>query len=197
MPTGYTQLLIDNPSMPFKNWALLCARAFGACIMMRDDDMSIPAPKKVKPDTSYHKRALREAQATIRKLKQMTETQKQAYNTKKTAETLKYNKDKLAAELEEQRKFDSMKARVLAWNPPADYANLKVFMLKQLDMSTTHITYYENELAGSSTTDWWQQDLNSAEGSIKYHTEGITKEIKSANERTAWLQGLYKSLPKK
>ena len=35
MPRGYTSYIEDNIS--FKNWALICARNFGACITLREE----------------------------------------------------------------------------------------------------------------------------------------------------------------
>lgn len=40
MPTGYTADIKDG--ITFRDFALRCARAFGATIMQRDEDISIP-----------------------------------------------------------------------------------------------------------------------------------------------------------
>jgi hypothetical protein len=37
MPTGYTAGVADGTITEFREYALLCARAFGACIMLRDE----------------------------------------------------------------------------------------------------------------------------------------------------------------
>lgn len=39
MPTGYTAGILDNKITTFSEFALLCSRAFGATIHMREDDL--------------------------------------------------------------------------------------------------------------------------------------------------------------
>ena len=52
MPTGYTTDIYNGKDVSFRDFALTCARQFGACIMQRDD----PADEKPKimPEESYH-----------------------------------------------------------------------------------------------------------------------------------------------
>ena len=64
MPTEYTHYIKDGIS--FKEFALKCARAFGACITMKEDPMDVEIPK-FKPDTYYHKRL----KATLKKWKEL------------------------------------------------------------------------------------------------------------------------------
>lgn len=197
MPTGYTQLLVDNPDMPLNKWALHCARAFGACITMRDDDPTLPTPKKFKPDLSYHKKGLRKAHATIRKLEKMTEKQREVYNKKKQEEYKKHFTEQLKEAEETQKAFDNMKVQVEAWNPSSEYDGLKKFMLEQIKVSDTYTSYYIDNLNKADTTDYWKDNLESAKRSIQYHTEGIAKEIETVKKRNEWLAGLCNSLPKR
>ena len=53
MPTGYTAVIQDNLDISMKDFALVCARAFGACVMMRDEPFDTPIPEEFVPDT-YH-----------------------------------------------------------------------------------------------------------------------------------------------
>ena len=55
MPTGYTSKIADG--IGFKDFALSCARAFGACIEMRDDPSDKPIPNEFKPN-DYHKKRM-------------------------------------------------------------------------------------------------------------------------------------------
>lgn len=197
MPTGYTQLLVDNPDMPLNKWALHCARAFGACITMRDDDPNLPAPKKFKPDLRYHKKSLREAHALIRKLEKMNQKQRDAYTKKKQEEHKKHFTEQLKEAEEGQKAFDNMKVQIENWNPPSEYDGIKKFMLEQIKCSDTYTSYYIDNLNRVDTTNYWKEDLDSAKRSIQYHTEGIAKEIETVKKRNEWLSGLYKSLPKK
>ena len=65
MATGYTHSIKND--ITFEQFALLCARAFGACIEMRDDPTDKPIPKKFKVD-SYHAKELKEAKTKLKTL---------------------------------------------------------------------------------------------------------------------------------
>jgi hypothetical protein len=48
MPTGYTAGILDGKINTFPEFATECMKAFGACIHMRDDDISTTyRPRKV------------------------------------------------------------------------------------------------------------------------------------------------------
>lgn len=39
MPTGYTSIIDDNENVTFKEYALRCARGFGALMHLRDESL--------------------------------------------------------------------------------------------------------------------------------------------------------------
>ncbi len=197
MATHYTQFLIDNPNMPLKEWAFHCARAFGVCASMRDEDSSLPAPRKFKPDLKYHKSELRSAKKALAKLKKMTKKQRVAYNKKRTEEQRKYYKEILAEEQATQAKFSKMKEAVINWNAPATHDEFKKFMLDQLEISTTNTSYYENFLTMVDNCDYWKKEIELTKSNIQYHINGQVKEIESVKKRNEWIEGLYKSFSKK
>ena len=45
MPSGYTEGVASGKVTEFKEYALLCARAFGACISLRDEPLSLEIPE--------------------------------------------------------------------------------------------------------------------------------------------------------
>jgi hypothetical protein len=48
MPTGYTAMIEEREDVTFREFALTCARAFGACIMQRDNSLAEPPkPREV------------------------------------------------------------------------------------------------------------------------------------------------------
>lgn len=64
MPTGYTAAFSDR-DVPFREFALQCARAFGACIMQRDDNPNDP-PKHREVSAFYQESVDRDTQAIER-----------------------------------------------------------------------------------------------------------------------------------
>lgn len=53
MPTGYTYILEKQPDVSFRDFALRCARAMGALIMLRDEPMDAPLPDDVGGSLDY------------------------------------------------------------------------------------------------------------------------------------------------
>jgi hypothetical protein len=49
MPTGYTNKIYNGDKVTFPEYALTCARAFDALVMMRDDDNDAEIPNEFKP----------------------------------------------------------------------------------------------------------------------------------------------------
>jgi len=55
MPTAYTSFVADNENFTFPEFAMLCAREFGALISMRDEPLDTPVPERFEPDDFYRK----------------------------------------------------------------------------------------------------------------------------------------------
>jgi hypothetical protein len=69
MPTGYTAPIADG--MTFEQYALGCARAFGALVTMRDEPSDAPIPEKLEPDT-YYQRSLEASQLELDRVMSLT-----------------------------------------------------------------------------------------------------------------------------
>jgi hypothetical protein len=68
MPTGYTAAIKDGIS--FQQFAMACARAFGALVMMRDEPSSAPIPD-FQP-SNFHVEHLELARAELARLQALT-----------------------------------------------------------------------------------------------------------------------------
>ncbi len=69
MPTGYTCDI--EKGITFKEYALGCARAFGAFVSLRDEDKDIELPDGFPLD-SYHEKELPKARKELAKYQKMT-----------------------------------------------------------------------------------------------------------------------------
>lgn len=193
MPTGFTDAVKDGIS--FTEFALQCARAFGACISLRDEPLSAEIPE-FKP-SDYHHVALRAARNKLAELQ--TLTPKQATD----AATCAYNKEceRYASILQERKelrtKYETMLARVEAWQPPtAEHEGLKKFMREQLTCSIENDcddSYYSIPLQQAGT-DWLARQLEAVARSIKYHEEEQAAEVLRVVQRNAWVRALRASL---
>lgn len=192
MPTGYTYLINDKPDLTFKEFALTCTRAFGACLDQRDDPMDVK-PKKKELDVSYHTDSI----AEIKKRKPPTKAEFNKYVYKKITDTYKSIQEKKDL----KSRYESMLAKVNNWNiPSSDHDGLKKFMISQIESSIEFdcSTNYEEERLKSIkelTYSQYKKDIKESDvNGLKYHTEKIEEEIKSVKLANDWIDKLYKSL---
>ena len=194
MPTGYTAAVVDGKVSEFSKFAMSCARAFGACIDMRDDPMDAEIPQEFKP-SSYHQEQLDEAKSKLERLQNLhleqARVEAQVDYDKAFADHTKYMND-LALE---NKRIDTMIEKVKAWVPPtSDHTELKDFMLGQLRISKHDPQYYSAFPKLQSGADWLQNQLTKAKRDVAYHTEELEKDVRRANERTLWVKRLRESL---
>jgi hypothetical protein len=195
MPTGYTAELIDK-GQDFRTFTLTCARAFGACIMQRDDPMNEP-PKKQEP-TDWHVKRLAEAKDKIARLKAMSAEESRAHGEHLRQESVQSAEGHLAKNQAQNERLDDMAVQVRAWLPPSeDHEPLKAFMLQQIDVSRNS-DYARKALedAKAKTPEaYFVEAVSEAVRSVSYHTEENQKEIERADSRNRWIEQLYESLP--
>lgn len=193
MPTGYTAPVVDGKITKFSDFALSCARAFGALISMRDDAMDAPIPKEIKP-SDYHAKRVKEISAALAKTLKMTPAQMSAGAAKaneQVAESIRSCRREY--ELENSR-LEKMLAEARAWEPPTpDHKGMKEFMVQQLTDSM-HTFKYLDEPAKLSGQDWHKMEIDRLKRDLDYHTEENEQEIARAAERTEWLKQLRSSL---
>jgi len=75
MPTGYTAAVQDGTIKTLSEYAMSCARAFGATITMRDEPSDAVIPDEFTP-SPYHKDAIVRAKEDIDAWSEMTEVQR-------------------------------------------------------------------------------------------------------------------------
>ena len=97
MPSGYTNKIKDDIS--FEEFALSCARAFGACVEMRDDPGDAKIPEEFTP-SPYYKKALDDAYIEKTRLEELSVAE--CYNEAEVEyiKNLKYYNDTLKISVE-------------------------------------------------------------------------------------------------
>lgn len=198
MPTGYTA---DVPKgISFQTFAMNCARAFGACIMLRDEPGGGDRiPDRFEPD-SYHKDAAERARAELADLESLGhgECARRAAVEWKESEQSRLRREQ---EREDTRRaYEQMLAQVKAWEAPtAEHAGLKTFMIDQLEQSIDFdCNYTASQPAPRLSADEWRNQRRvSLAKDIAYHDREYANEVKRTEERTAWVQALRASLEPK
>ncbi len=195
MPNGYTAAIKDGIS--FEQFAMNCARAFGALIMMRDEPSSAAIPERFEP-SDYHLKAIIAARNVLGELECLSpwecfsrvDTVYLAAERQRL-ERLDENKNLLAA-------YRDMLDSVRTWIAPSkEHESLKEFMAKQLKDSIKfddHTDYYEKPIVRLSAQDWLDEQKAKALKDIAYHKAERAKEIERTDQSNTWLRLLRESL---
>jgi hypothetical protein len=195
MSTGYTAAIKDG--IDFKTYAMDCARAFGACITLRDD----PGGGGCIPDTfapsDYHLKAMQKAVSELAELDLMT-TDEIEYEADKEWH---YNEAQRLARLKDERKrleaYKAMLAKVEAWIPPTpDHVKLKDFMRSQIAQSITFEcnTPCNMPFIKQSGSAWADKKRNNLKENVRYHEREYASEVERAATSTEWVRALRASL---
>ena len=198
MPTGYTAIIGEKKDVSFRDFTLRCARAFGACVMQRDDDVNA-LPEKQKPST-YHLEQLDKAKA---ELKHLQETPKEQLLLeaaerilKSNQEIVESNKRRLQETAELKQRYKKMLEAVATWTPPTDeHKGLKDFMTQQITESIDwDCKPYQATLSETDPEKFIAHEIELQQESIRYHQEGWDKDVARCKSQNAWIDALYNSL---
>ena len=196
MPTGYTAGI--EKGITFVEYAMGCARAFGALIMMRDDPADAPIPDEFHP-SDYSVKALNAAQEKLARLKAMSDAEACAAADVDYSAALAAQEASIAKANALRAKYEAMLRHVRAWTPPsADHVEMKSFMEKQIvdsiewDCSTKY--YLENAPKLLTGREWRDREIQECMRQIDYHTREDAKERERASGRSLWVKQLKQSL---
>lgn len=196
MPTGYTADLMNN-GQTFEEFAMGCARAFGACITMRDEPRSTPVPDKFDP-SDWHGKLLERTKEKVRKLEALSKSERIEYGQEAKEKDIGEARESLKKRNAENQRLNDMMADVSRWLPPTpEHKEFKEFMLEQLKTSLNSTTYSTENLAkaeAKSPLEYYNEALSVAKRSIEYHAQHNLKEIELAWGRTEWVRHLRESL---
>jgi hypothetical protein len=206
MPSGYTDKLYRGEEQEFGEFAMQCARAFGALILMRDEPWDAPVPAKFEPDTRWEEEQIAKVGEKIERYTDATlmelMDEQQANRDARLADWYRYRHE--ADEL--KARYEAMLAKVEAWTPPTEeHEGLKKFMIEQLTSSIEHDcrtskfeTPDEDKYAGIPeivpSEEYRQQKLAHVEEDLARYEKNLQDEINRAQERTNWINDLRRSL---
>lgn len=201
MPTGYTADVQEGKITEFKDFALQCARAFGACVMQMDDDPK-DLPKE-QDESSYYSKKISETKKEIKKFTNMTDEELVNFEKNRIEKDLKYHQDKIQEEKKEKVRYETMLEKVHAWTPPTEeHQGLKDFMIRQIKDSIKwdcEGTYHQDAIKRLEVTDISPstiraEKLESLEKDLAYYKKQDFEESERTQKRNQWIRDLYKSL---
>lgn len=196
MPTGYTADIKDGIS--FESFALNCARAFGACVTLRDE----PGGGENIPDefapSDYHVKATQKARDELATLLAMPEQERERAAAKSWDDAETSRLMRLDDNRKQRESYEAMLAKVNAWTPPTpDHAGLHEFMRSQIVQSIDFDcsgNYGQEPTPRLTGEQWVAERAARLNRDIGYHEKEHAAEVKRAEERTAWVKALRSSL---
>jgi hypothetical protein len=194
MPTGYTSGIGEGKIKTFKEFALLCSRAFGATIAMRDEPLDAKIPADFKVD-SYHTKQLSEAQERLARIKKMSDAELDRETHMEFAASLeRYNARMAEIKLTRER-YEAFLAQAKGWTPPtAGHFNIKKFMIEQISDSIEWDCVEPEKPRRLSIEEWRKNAIDEAVGDIDYHSKEALAEQELVEGRNRWLKQLRESL---
>lgn len=202
MPNGYTSDIYNGKDVTLKEFALKCARNFGALIHMRDESLDAPIRLKNLED-SYHKKRIEQLESELENLKsnpKSIEDLEKEYELeilKIKAEDEKRNKEIIDL----KSRYESLLKQVEAWIPPTnEHINLKNFMIRQLTESIEFDCIEYSQLKYfPSKEDWIKEKLSNSRlyKDLEYHKTEFEKYKSHTIKSNEWIIQLEESLNNK
>lgn len=196
MPTGYTAKVEDGTVTELRDYMLICARAFGALISMRDDPMDAPIPEKLEPSTDYYDEQIAALTKEISRLSAMTADEALTASLAANDETRRLHREYEAADQLRLDRHLAMAEKVKAWEPPSpEHVEYKAFMLQQLEVSSRWLGT-KRELPPMPIGEQWRHErlADLAENLARAH-KSRAEEIERTAGRQKWLDDLRGALP--
>ena len=197
MPTGYTSKVANGEITELKDFAMKCARAFGACVTLRDSNA--PIPDVIEP-SDFSQRKLKDIKDEITCLKGLTVDETCKIKEKEYKQKMEQYKDDTKENMLLDINYRVLLAKVEKWTPPTDeHVGLKTFMLKQITESIEWNAYVSEPPVRdlSTTQEYIEKRVKTLEESKKYHEKRWQREVERAASNTKWLKDLRDSLEEK
>ena len=197
MPTMYTASIANG--ITFKDFAMRCAKAMGACVTMRGDP--VDKPISVFKPLDYNKKKSEKAEIELKRLQIMDiamagKEARKEYN----AEVDKINKQ-IKKDNELICKYKSMLVLVEAWQPPScEHTEFKDFMISQITESIKFdcdVSYYMRNLLKLQLLtgeQYLEKKIAQSLKDILYHQEEYANEVRRVDNRNRWIKQLKESL---
>jgi hypothetical protein len=198
MPTGYTQLLFDKPDATPAEFIMRCARAMGACVMMREEPLSAPIPEKFTQDSTYHADSVKEAKDKLNVIKLMKPAQVEEKLQSEYEKAEKRRLESYDEAVQVAKRFKIMREQITKWSPPTPkHQGLKDFMLQQLDTENEDwsVEYHAKPSVKLDAAQWLEEQIEQLEKQIAYHTEKQELEDSLLQQRNEWIAKLREALP--
>jgi hypothetical protein len=199
MATGYTDGVQSGKVTEFSDYAMRCARAFGALVTMRDDSMDAPIPTEL-PVSDWSLTRLAAARAELAEVEAMSVEAAAERAVAEHAKSVEYRRESVQRADRDRERYEAMLAKVREWTPPSsDHVEMKSFMEQQLTLSIDwdcDRSIVEEQVCLSGE-DWRSQRIESLKRDIEYYVRHHAEEVERTENRNRWVRLLRESLGEK
>jgi hypothetical protein len=195
MPTGYTANVQEGKIKTLREYALCCARAFGALINMRDEPYDKPVPKILPMNMTYYDERIAARQKTFDEVTGLSISECTERARMEFGQLLKAHWERENTRATQQHRYEEMLTRVLNWKVPEELQGLKEFMTSQLQESIEHDCSYRSKAPVLLTgKNWRAKELANVVDDLAWYSKRRQEEIARVEDRNAWLKALWGSL---
>lgn len=198
MPTGYTAYIEEGDIDTGRDFILLCTRAFGVAMEIREEPLSVPTPEVFVPNIKYCTDSLKRATTEKARLTKLSKEEWHEECVKNREERIQKTKQEYEQAVELDKKYLKVKQEVEEWNPPENCKEIKKFALEQIQISRPNLNHYLEWIVLAEQEepdeDRYEARMESCERDIAYAQERIAEEIKRAEEKTQFMKELCDSL---
>lgn len=198
MPTGYTADV--QKGITFKQFAMNCARAMGALVMMRDEPSGAEIPEAFPPST-YNRDQLPRLRDELGKLRAMNVAEIEAAAADDFKKQTASYQERMQQREDLRVKYQAILDEVNAWTPPTpEHEGFKQFMQEQLTGSIKFdcdLGKFDTEPAPVDPQQWIELQLQSVLRDIEYNTKADAEEVERTQKRNDWISALRTSLADK
>lgn len=196
MPTGYTADVQSGSVTEFPDFAMQCARAFGALITMREDPSGAVIPDRFEP-SNYHAQKLKEVNSELTRLQGLSYDEIRAERDIDEAKRIARRTEFAGNQMAHRARYEAMLNKVNGWTPPSsDHEEMKKFMASQLIESIkfdcTPSSYEDAPIPPA--LEWYEDQLESVHESISYHEKKHLEELERTEQRNEWMRLLRESI---
>ena len=197
MPTGYTCDVAEGKITTLNDFAMLCARAFGVCIDMRDASLDTPIPERFEPNTDHHDKRITELSERLSTLQNMTDDELEADCREAHEKSLTRRREYLEEKGRTRECYERMLDQVKSWKVPEELNELRGFMIEQLSESIRFDCggdYVPDIVPMMSAALWREIQMASIGKDLSRWRENRIEEIQRVEKRNVYLKLLRASL---
>lgn len=195
MPTGYTDGVAKGEITDFKDYALMCARNFGACILLRDEPLNSEIPEFMPSD--YYPDKIKECKEKLQKFTTSSDDSLRLEMDAEYKEDLQgYYERKEKNEITLAR-YNKMLEKAKKFKAPTEgHENYAKFLVSQLEESISFDCdrSWDKQPFPPFYDKWKKEKVTKLKKDLSYYEEEYEKEVKRTNERNEWVNALKQAL---